>query len=72
MCVIFMKLVHVSSNKFVYLSFLLGDYGKLGHGNSSTIKIPKLISAPLLRKVCSTRLSYEFLSEIFVMRLICC
>jgi E3 ubiquitin-protein ligase HERC1 len=28
-----------------------GDYGKLGHGNNSTVKTPKLITGPLLGKV---------------------
>lgn len=31
-----------------------GDYGKLGHGNSSTQKYPKLIQGPLQGKVPST------------------
>lgn len=30
-----------------------GDYGKLGHGNSSTQKYPKLIQGPLQGKVRS-------------------
>lgn len=29
-----------------------GDYGKLGHGSSSTQKFPKVIMGPLTGKVC--------------------
>ncbi len=31
--------------------YVAGDYGKLGHGNSTTQKYPKLIQGPLAGKV---------------------
>ncbi len=39
-----------------------GDYGKLGHGNSSTQKYPKLIQGPLLGKVVNSCCSYASLN----------
>ncbi len=39
-----------------------GDYGKLGHGNSSTQKYPKLIQGPLLGKVVTSCCSYASLN----------
>lgn len=39
-----------------------GDYGKLGHGNSSTQKYPKLIQGPLQGKVLNSCSSYASLN----------
>ena len=39
-----------------------GDYGKLGHGNSSTQKYPKLIQGPLQGKVCAFFLDLKIIS----------
>lgn len=45
-----------------------GDYGKLGHGNSSTQKYPKLIQGPLQGKVWLFQKHTSFCSA----RLRCC
>lgn len=39
-----------------------GDYGKLGHGNSSTQKYPKLIQGPLQGKVCAFFLNLKIIT----------
>lgn len=36
----------------LFLFYLLGDYGKLGHGNNVTQKLPRLILGPFTAKVC--------------------
>ena len=36
---------------FIRAHIFAGDYGKLGHGSSTTQKYPKIIQGPLLRKV---------------------
>ena len=47
------RLANTESEKFsyIYIFLLTGDYGKLGHGNSSTQKLPKLIQSPFTGKV---------------------
>lgn len=49
-----------------------GDYGKLGHGNSSTQKYPKLIQGPLQGKVgFHPAFEYDFTHGIFYSYIIC-
>ena len=58
-------LKHINSSSFISVIFLAfttfgmfdvtGDYGKLGHGNSSTQKYPKLVQGGLVDKVGLTQ-----------------
>ena len=46
-----MHLIYIMVLENNHFIIYLGDYGKLGHGNNSTQKYPKLVQGPLCAKV---------------------